>query len=58
MHPPQLLGVDATLFVRGSVDRHVDVAPERRHRLSAWCAARLARGDFPLAQYYADVAGS
>lgn len=58
MHPPQLLGVDARFFVRGSADRHADVAPDRRQRLSAWCAGQLGQGDFPLAQYYPDVARS
>ncbi len=55
MHPPQLLGVDARLFVRGTADRHADVPEDQRRRLAAWCRERLAGGRFPLERVYPDV---
>jgi hypothetical protein len=55
MNPPHLLQTDAELFVRGSADRHKDVPPETRQRISAWAAQRMAGGSFPIAEKYPDV---
>jgi Sulfotransferase domain len=55
MNPPHLLQTDAELFVRGSADRHKDVAPDVRQRLLSWCASELAGSTFPVAEHYPDV---
>ena len=55
MHPPQLLGTSAELFVRGTADRHRDVPDAVRQRILAWTAARLKDSDFPVGRYYPDV---
>ncbi|HEV8612122.1 MAG TPA: sulfotransferase domain-containing protein [Gemmatimonadales bacterium] len=57
MHPPQLLGADAELFVRGTADRHRDVPEAMRRRILAWTATRLKGGNFPVERYYPDVTG-
>ncbi|HEV8149296.1 MAG TPA: sulfotransferase domain-containing protein [Gemmatimonadales bacterium] len=55
MHPPQLLGADAELFVRGTADRHRDVPEAMRQRLLAWTATRLQGAEFPLERFYPGV---
>jgi len=55
MHPPRLFAVDRELLVRGSADRHRDVAEPVRRRISAWCAATMRNGSFSLARMYPDV---
>lgn len=56
MHPPQLLGVDASLFVQGSAERHADLPAPLKARIGAWCAGRLTNSQFPLGRFYPDVA--
>lgn len=58
MHPPHILAVDAQLFVRGTSDRHKDVPPDVRSRLSAWCAQEMRTRAYPLQETYPDVFGS
>ncbi len=58
MHPPQLLQVDAEMFVKGSADRYQDVPREVRQRLSAWVADEMKDTAFPLAARYPDVTGA
>jgi hypothetical protein len=41
MHPPHILAVDATLFVRGTSDRQADVPEQTRQRIVAWCEREL-----------------
>lgn len=55
MHPPQLLQVDAEMFVKGSADRYQDVPEDVRGRLAAWVAAEMEGSSFPLAARYPDV---
>jgi hypothetical protein len=55
MHPPHILAVDAEMFVRGTADRHLDVAEDARRRIIEWCAARMSGRRFPLARTYPDV---
>ncbi len=57
MHPPHILATDAQLFVRGTADRHKDVPADTRERVSAWCAAQMEGGRYPLAERYPDVTG-
>ena len=52
MHPPQLLGADAALFVRGTADRYRDVPEDLRGRLLAWCTERMRGSDLPLERLY------
>jgi hypothetical protein len=56
MHPPHLLQANAELFVRGSADRHLDVAEEVRGRILTWCRLGLEGRSFPIAAAYPDVA--
>ena len=56
MHPPHILATDARLFVRGTADRHRDVPQDTRERVSAWCAAQMKGGAYPLSDRYPDVA--
>jgi len=56
MHPPHILAVDAELFIRGSADRHKDVPKDTEDRIRRWSVEHLAGSDFPLAQYYSDLA--
>jgi hypothetical protein len=56
MHPPHLLQANAELFIRGSTDRHLDVAEEVRGRILSWCRTSLAGRSFPVAVAYPDVA--
>jgi len=55
MHPPHILQTNASLFVRGTADRHKDVPADVRRRLNAWVAATMAAGAYPLAAHYPDV---
>ena len=55
MHPPHLLAAEASLFVRGSADRHLDVPEGPRRRIREWCAERLEASSFPIARFYPDV---
>lgn len=61
MHPPHLLATDAELFVKGTADRHADVAPDMRRRIAAWCVSEIERAKglggaaYPLAERYPDV---
>jgi len=48
---------NADLFVRGTADRHKDVAPDVRKRLDAWAAQQLDGSAFPLRKAYPDVIG-
>ncbi len=57
MHPPHLLAVNAPLFVRGTADRHQDVAPEIRDRILEWCAGRSAEKGLRLDALYPTGAG-
>ncbi|HSE44758.1 MAG TPA: sulfotransferase domain-containing protein, partial [Gemmatimonadales bacterium] len=57
MQPPHLMQTNADLFVRGTADRHKDVAPEVRKRLGAWAAQQLDGSAFPLRKVYPDVIG-
>lgn len=58
MHPPQLLGSDARLFIRGTADRYQDVPEAMRRRILAWCADRLKESEFPLERLYPEVTRS
>jgi hypothetical protein len=55
MQPPHILQTNAALFVRGSRDRHKDVAPDVKRRILAWAAKGLEGSDFPVASKYPDV---
>jgi hypothetical protein len=57
MQPPHVMQTNADLFVRGTADRHEDVAPEVRKRLGAWAAQQLDGSAFPLRKAYPDVIG-
>jgi hypothetical protein len=57
MQPPHLMQTNADLFVRGTADRHKDVAPEVRERLGAWAVQQLDGSAFPLRKAYPDVIG-
>jgi hypothetical protein len=58
MHPPHILQTNASLFVRGTAERHQDVPDEARRRILAWAATELVGSDFPLAESYPDVAAA
>ncbi len=58
MHPPHVLQSRAELFVSGSANRHLDVAPEVRQRVMQWAAGELRATTFPLERFYPDVAGA
>ena len=58
MQPPHVLQTNATLFVRGSADRHKDIPADAKARVQAWSANELAAGDFPLERFYPDVAAA
>jgi len=55
MNPPHLLQTDAELFVRGSADRHRDVASDVKQRILGWCARELEGSRFPVGEHYPDV---
>jgi hypothetical protein len=55
MQPPHLLAIDAELLVKGTADRYRDVPEDMRRVIMAWCSARLAEADFPLAREYPSV---
>ncbi|MFV1988371.1 MAG: sulfotransferase domain-containing protein [Gemmatimonadota bacterium] len=55
MHPPHLLATDAEMFVKGTADRHEDVADDVRRRISTWCASRLSGANYPMAERYPDT---
>jgi len=55
MHPPQLLGADAKLFVRGTADRFQDVPDAMRRSLLDWCAERLRDSPLPLKHLYPEA---
>ncbi len=55
-YPPHVIQTRAKLFVSGKPDRHADVPPEVRQRLLTWCKPQMTAGNFPLADYYPDVA--
>jgi hypothetical protein len=57
MQPPHVMQTNADLFVRGTADRHKDVAPEVRERLVIWAVKHLDGSDFPLRTAYSDVIG-
>jgi len=58
MHPPHVLQTNATLFVRGTADRHKDVPDDVRGRILAWAKGQLQGSSFPLAEKYPDVAAA
>jgi hypothetical protein len=41
--------------VKGTADRYRDVPEDMRRVIMAWCSARLAEADFPLAREYPSV---
>ncbi len=58
MHPPHILQTNASLFVRGTAERHLDVPADANQRILVWAAAEMAGNDFPLAEMYPDVAAA
>ena len=58
MHPPHVLATNATLFVRGTADRHKDVPADVRTRILGWAAKELEGSSFPVAEHYPDVASA
>ncbi len=56
MNPPHLLQSQSAFFVSGKLDRHKDVPEDLRQRILAWCKAEMSASDFPLREYYPDVA--
>jgi hypothetical protein len=56
MMPPNFLASGDTFFKSGSLQRHAAVAPAHKARILAFCRERLTGSDYPLAQFYPDVA--
>jgi hypothetical protein len=56
MMPPNFLAAGDTFFKSGSLQRHESVDPARKARILAFCREKLAGSDYPLAQFYPDVA--
>lgn len=52
MQPPNLLAIDATLFVRGTANRHDDVPDDVRRRVMTWCATEMDKRGLPLERLY------
>jgi len=52
MHPPHLLASDASLFSRGTADRHREVVPELAERILDWCRDRSRKNRLPLDGLY------
>ncbi len=52
MHPPHILAVDGQMFVRGTADRHLDVAEDIGDRVLDWCREELAGSDLSLERLY------
>ena len=55
MQPPHLLAIDAELLVKGTADRYRDVPEDMRRVIMAWCAERMAEGDFSLIEGYSSA---
>jgi hypothetical protein len=55
MHPPSPFASGAFL-VKGSHDRHADARPDEAERIARFCRERLEGRDYPLAEFYPDVA--
>jgi len=55
MQPPNLLAVEAALFVRGTADRHKDVPQATRERIARWCVGEMEGSAYPLQAMYPDV---
>jgi hypothetical protein len=52
MHPPNLLAIDAELFVKGTADRFRDVPASMRESIMDWCSERLESATYPLSREY------
>ncbi|MHC4986770.1 MAG: sulfotransferase domain-containing protein [Planctomycetota bacterium] len=58
MQPPNLLAVEAALFVSGTADRHRDVPDATRERIARWCVGEMAGSAYPLQAMYPDIAAA
>jgi len=57
MAPPTMFSVAGGAFMaNGSEKRHEDVTPAVRDRILAYCRAAAARGTYPAARFYGDLA--
>lgn len=56
MIPPSFFSAEATFFKSGSGRRHEEASVQEHQRIGAFCRQRLTNGQYPMADFYPDLA--